>query len=188
MTFVCFVTLSVNTFLKLFLFFQIPTFPSGDSDRSDKRVQSQKRQGFQTGEKRKLAVTKGGGVGNGQAFVTTGFSELLVCVALVARLSDFCHFCHCHRRESRGVGMPPNRVIRRPIGHRSVHNREMDRGIPVWLDLHVLLGGCEMLDSGPVAVLYSMHLPSLRFHEPQNLAIRKTASFHEAGALSSTVC
>lgn len=44
-----------------------------------------------------------------------------------------------------------------------------------------------LLDCGPLAVLYSPHLPSLRFHEPQPLAIRKTASFHEAGALSSTV-
>ncbi len=98
MNFVSIVTLSVNTFLKLFLFFQIFTFHSGDGDKSDKRVQSQKRQGLQTGDKRKCAVTKGVGVGSGQTFVTTGFSELLVCIALIPRLPDFCHFCHRHRR------------------------------------------------------------------------------------------
>jgi hypothetical protein len=43
------------------------------------------------------------------------------------------------------------------------------------------------VDGLPVTMLYFVCLPSLRFHEPQPLAIRKTASFHEAGALSSTV-
>ena len=162
MTFVCFVTLSVNTFLKLFLFFQIFTFPSGDSDKSDKRVQSQKRQGFQTGDKRKLAVTKGGGVGNGQAFVTTGFSELLSCIALVARLSDFCHFCHCHRRESRVLGWGAASVMRE----------------------------CTTLNSLQVLFLlvYSLHLFCCITLRVAGGTVRKSASFNEAGALSSTVC
>ena len=98
MTSVTKVHLSVDTIFKFFLFFQIHMFPSGDGDKSDKSVERQKRQGLQTGDRRKHAVTKGGGVGNGQAFVTTGFYELFSCIGLVARLSAFCHFCHCHRR------------------------------------------------------------------------------------------
>lgn len=51
--------LSVNTKNKYFLFFQIHSFISGDSDNSDKRSQSQMQQSIQTGDKRKRLVTKG---------------------------------------------------------------------------------------------------------------------------------
>ena len=102
MTFVTKIHLSVDTIFKFFLFFHIPTLLCGDGDKSDKRAESQKLQGLQTGDKRKLVVTKGVGVGSGQTFVTTCFSELLVCIALIPRLPDFCHFCHRHQREKPG--------------------------------------------------------------------------------------
>lgn len=116
MNFVSIVTLSVNTFLNLFLFFQIFTFPFRDSDKSDKRVQRQQRQGFRRCDKRKHAVTKGVGVGNGQTFVRTRFYELLGCIDLIPRLSDFCHFCHCHGRGNglRGFVALPSVAGERP--------------------------------------------------------------------------
>ena len=59
MSFVTKSHLSVDTNLKFFLLFHKVTFSLGDSDRSDKRSQSQKQQGSQTCDKRKPHVTKG---------------------------------------------------------------------------------------------------------------------------------
>ena len=63
MTSVTKVHLSVDTVFKFFLFFHKVTFSLRDSDRSDKRSQSQKRQGIQACDKRKPRVTKGVAVG-----------------------------------------------------------------------------------------------------------------------------
>ena len=59
MTSVTKVHLSVDTIFKFFLFFHKVTFSLRDSDRSDKRSQSLKRQGLQACDKRKPRVTKG---------------------------------------------------------------------------------------------------------------------------------
>ena len=59
MTSVTKVHLSVDTKIRLFLFFQIVTFSLGDSDRSDKRSQSQTQEGLWASDKRKPRVTKG---------------------------------------------------------------------------------------------------------------------------------
>ena len=59
MTSVTKVHLSVDTIFMFFLFFHIDTLPTRDSDRSDKRAQSQKRQGIQACDKSKPSVTKG---------------------------------------------------------------------------------------------------------------------------------
>ncbi len=132
MTSVTKVHLSVDTKNNLFLFFQILGLPSGDSDRSDKRLQSQERQGLRPCDKRKRRVTKGGALADGRTFVTRGFTDLLACIALLARLSGFCHFCHVTKREdvrtSIGGVKAPVSTTSRPDSPRSAQRREMNRG------------------------------------------------------------
>lgn len=92
-------------------------------------------------------VTKGSRAKNGKAcgrvtkvrpsasapsFVTRGFTDLLACIALIARLSGFCHFCHVTKREdvrtSIGGVKAPVSTTSRPDSPRSAQRREMNRG------------------------------------------------------------
>lgn len=153
---------------------------------------------------------KRGASADGQTFVTSHFCKPLACTALLARLTDYCHFCHCH-----GIGMKVwsggkvqcFRLSDRPLhfvlspakwiggGANLQHVPTKDRPS----SLFFLCGGNGRGGSRPMDAIStycilmlqpieSRHQHVARFHESGDSEVRKSASFHEAGALSSTVC